>query len=186
MASVEKSCTIPAIILFVLVLSLTSCTRLLTGTIVQPTVDNLQKQTDLDLVCEGAPAYLLMIDSMIATSPQNRALLRIGAQSYGSYTAALSECGAARDRLLAIADKARMHGNNLIAAMPMPESAILTSACPSSRIAAIVIWPPDSMNSLMLRRLASGSRAVLLITPPLPEREGIPDAHSTAGVLPPG
>lgn len=117
MASVEKSCSIPAIILFVLVLSLTSCTRLLTGTIVQPTVDNLQKQTDLDLVCEGAPAYLLMIDSMIASSPQNRALLRIGAQSYGSYTAALGECGAARERVLAIADKARMHGTNLIAAI---------------------------------------------------------------------
>ena len=117
MASVEKSCSIPAIILFVLVLGLTSCTRLLTGTIVQPTVDNLQKQTDLDLVCEGAPAYLLMIDSMIASSPQNRALLRIGAQSYGSYTAALSECGADPKRVRAIADKARMHGTALIAAL---------------------------------------------------------------------
>lgn len=117
MASVEKSCSIPAIVLFVLVLGLTSCTRLLTGTIVQPTVDNLQKQTDLDLVCEGAPAYLLMIDSMIASSPQNRALLRIGAQSYGSYTTALSECGADPLRVRAIADKARLHGTTLIAAI---------------------------------------------------------------------
>jgi hypothetical protein len=96
------------------VLCLTSCTRLLTGTIVQPTVDNLQKQTDLDLVCEGAPAYLLMIDSMIASSPQDKALLRIGAQSYGSYTAALNECGAEPKRILAIADKARLHGKALV------------------------------------------------------------------------
>lgn len=98
-------------------LSLSSCTRLLTGTIVQPTVDNLQKQTDLDLVCEGAPAYLLMIDSMIASSPQDKALLRIGAQSYGSYVAALNECGADPQRIRTIADKARLHGMALVAAI---------------------------------------------------------------------
>lgn len=115
MARTPKSCCIASIVLFLLTLGLTSCTRVITGTIVQPTVDNLQKQTDLDLVCEGAPAYLLMIDSMIASSPQDCALLRIGAQSYGSYLAALGECGAKTDRLSAIADKARLYGTTLIA-----------------------------------------------------------------------
>ncbi|MBB5348635.1 hypothetical protein JWG42_06990 [Desulfoprunum benzoelyticum] len=113
MARTPKSCCIPAIVLILLTLGLTSCTRVITGTIVQPTVDNLQKQTDLYLVCEGAPAYLLTIDSMIASSPRDRALLRIGAQSYGSYITALSECGAETDRIRAIADKARMYGTTL-------------------------------------------------------------------------
>jgi len=115
MARTLKSCCIPAIVLFFLALGLTSCTRVITGTIVQPTVDNLQRQTDLDLVCEGAPAYLLTIDSMIASAPQDRALLRIGAQSYGSYSAALRECGAGSNRIGAITDKARLYGTTLIA-----------------------------------------------------------------------
>ena len=115
MARTSKSCCIPAIVLILLTLGLSSCTRVITGTIVQPTVDNLQKQTDLELVCEGAPAYLLMIDSMIASAPQNRALLRIGAQSYGSYLAALGECGAEPNRIGAIADKGRLYGTTLIA-----------------------------------------------------------------------
>jgi len=53
MARTSKSCCIPAIVLILLTLGLSSCTRVITGTIVQPTVDNLQKQTDLELVCEG-------------------------------------------------------------------------------------------------------------------------------------
>ncbi len=95
-------------------LCLTSCTRLLTITVIEPTVANLQQQTDLDLVCEGAPAYLLMIDSMIASSPKDRSLLRTGAQSYSAYTAALAECGAEQKRIMVIADKARLYGTTLI------------------------------------------------------------------------
>jgi hypothetical protein len=104
-------------------LCLTSCSRLITGTLVEPTVNNLQRQTDLDLVCEGAPAYLLMIDSMIASSPEDKTLLRIGAQSYSAYTSALAECGAERRRILAIADKAKLYGNLLIGkTLPTPPS----------------------------------------------------------------
>lgn len=101
-------------VLLVLTLTLTSCSRLITGTIIQPTVDNLQKQTDLDLVCEGAPAYLLMIDSMIASEPDNTALLRIGSQTYAAYTSALAECDAPAKRIQAIVDKARLYGTTLI------------------------------------------------------------------------
>ena len=109
----SRSAAIVAVLLG-LTLCLTSCTRLLTATIVDPTVTNLQQQTDLDLVCEGAPAYLLMIDSMIASSPNDKSLLRIGAQSYSAYTTALAECDGDRKRILAIADKARLYGTTLI------------------------------------------------------------------------
>jgi hypothetical protein len=106
--------SLPALLLLALTLPSGSCTKLVTNTLVEPTVENLQKQTDLELVCEGAPAYLLMIDSMIASAPNNRALLRIGSQAYAAYTGALTECGAPTERIRTIADKARLYGTTLI------------------------------------------------------------------------
>ncbi len=101
--------------LLLIVLSLSSCTRLITHTLIEPTVDNLQKQTDLALVCEGAPAYLLMIDSMISSAPDDMALLKVGSQSYAAYTGALAACQASPTRIQAIAGKARLYGSTLIA-----------------------------------------------------------------------
>jgi len=75
-------------LLFSIVPGLTSCSSYITSSFVEPAVGNLRQQTDLELVCEGAPAYLLMIDSMIASSPDNRQLLRTGTQSYTGYAAA--------------------------------------------------------------------------------------------------
>jgi hypothetical protein len=98
----------------VLLFCLSSCSSLLTG-MIEPAVGNLQKQTDLDLVCEGAPAYLLMIDSMIASDPDSASLLRNGAKSYSAYAAAMTECGASEGRVSAIADKARLYGTALLA-----------------------------------------------------------------------
>jgi hypothetical protein len=99
---------------FLLLLSLSSCSSLLTG-MIEPTVGNLQKQTDLDLVCEGAPAYLLMIDSMIASDPNSSSLLQVGAKSYSAYVAAMTECGGSDDRIAAITGKARLYGTMLLA-----------------------------------------------------------------------
>ncbi len=93
---------------------LSSCASLITSSIVEPTVGNLQKQTDLELVCEGAPAYLLMIDSMIASRPEDPDLLRIGAQSYSGYVAAMAECGYAPERITAIAEKSRLYATSLL------------------------------------------------------------------------
>ena len=42
-------------------------------------------QTDPETVRQGAPAYLLMIDGLIAKHPNNEKLLRSGANLYGSY-----------------------------------------------------------------------------------------------------
>lgn len=102
------------LLLVALTLTTSSCTRLVTNTLIEPTFGNLQKQTDLDLVCEGAPAYLLMIDSMIASAPKNTNLLRIGSQAYSAYTGALTECGSPAGRIQAIAEKAKLYGTTLI------------------------------------------------------------------------
>ena len=110
-----------------LLFPLSSCSSLMTG-MIKPAVDNLQKETDLDLVCEGSPSYLLMIDSMIASDPDDPSLLQIGAKSYSASVAAMTECGAGKDRTTALADKARLYGTRLLAGLlPLAPGDSLTS-----------------------------------------------------------
>lgn len=98
-------------------LLLTSCTSLITSLAIKPAVSNLQKQSDIDLVCEGASSYLLMIDSMIESDPHNRELLKIGTQSYSGTVAALKSCGAPEERLRALSAKAAYYGKTLLSTM---------------------------------------------------------------------
>jgi hypothetical protein len=93
---------------------LSSCSSLVT-TAIRPAIGNIQQQTDVDLVCEGVPTYLLMIDSMLVSSPKNRSLLLAGAQSYSAYATALEECREVDDKRIApIADKAKLYGLRLL------------------------------------------------------------------------
>jgi hypothetical protein len=46
-------------------------------------------QTDPEIVRHGAPAYLLLLDSLIAESPGDRDLLYAGAKLYGAYAGGL-------------------------------------------------------------------------------------------------
>jgi hypothetical protein len=94
---------------------LPSCTRLMVGTVIEPNIANLQQQTDLDLVCEGAPAYLLILDSMLVSSPDSPELLMSALQSYSGYLAALEECGTPKTgREAAISEKSRRYGLRLL------------------------------------------------------------------------
>lgn len=96
-------------------LLLSSCSKIVTRTIIQPSVGNLQQQTDLNLVCEGAPAYLLLLDSMLASSPQSPDLLMTALQSYSGYLAAVTECHPKdKERLLSLSDKSRRYGLRLL------------------------------------------------------------------------
>ncbi len=95
-------------------LLLGSCTSLITSLAIEPAAANLQKQSDIELVCEGASSYLLMIDSMIESKPENRKLLKIGAQSYSGTVAALESCGAPEERLRALSTKAGLYGRRLL------------------------------------------------------------------------
>jgi hypothetical protein len=81
----------------------------------RPAIGNIQQQSDIELVCEGTPAYLLMIDSMLVSSPNNKRLLLTASQSYSAYAAALEECGGVHDtRIAPISDKAKLHGTRLL------------------------------------------------------------------------
>jgi len=95
----------------------TSCTSLITSFAIKPAVSNLQKQSDIDLVCEGAASYLLMIDSLIESDPMDKELLKIGAQSYSGTVAALDSCGAPRERLQTISVKSSAYGKRLLSTM---------------------------------------------------------------------
>jgi hypothetical protein len=102
-------------VLIVFCMCLTSCSGLVTSSVIQPAIGNLQQQTDIDLVCEGAPAYLLMIDSMLISSPEDKGLLLIATQSYSAYATALEVCDEAEtDRIAKIASKAHLYGLRLL------------------------------------------------------------------------
>lgn len=103
---------LPALLLPML---LSSCSTLISNTLVEPTVANLQKQTDLELVCEGSPAYLLMIDSLIAGNPENKNLLRSGAKAYSGYLSSMEECGHNQARIKVVAEKSKLYGTSLLA-----------------------------------------------------------------------
>jgi hypothetical protein len=59
----------------------------------------IQNQDDAATVRDGAPAYLLMIDGLIAGDPENEDLLLAGSRLYGSYTSAFVEDEARAQRL---------------------------------------------------------------------------------------
>jgi hypothetical protein len=89
--------------------TLSGCSSLNLSTL----TDNLNRQTDLDLVCEGAPAYLLMLDSLVADHPDNPKLLLGGVQAYTAYAGAVGECGHP-ERVSAMTAKSRAYGLALL------------------------------------------------------------------------
>lgn len=70
-----------------------------TGRLSEDLSTAIRKQSDAELVREGAPAYLIMIDGLIEGSPESVTLLLSGARLYGAY-ATLFVDDAARARRL--------------------------------------------------------------------------------------
>lgn len=62
---------------------------------------------DPETVRQGAPAYLLMIDAMIAGDPENTGLLIAGAQLYSSYTSGFVT---EQERASRLAERGRSYG----------------------------------------------------------------------------
>ena len=89
------------------------CARLAVNSLMEPTVANLQRQTDLDLVCEGASSFLLMLDSMIALDPADQRLLLTATQAFSAYASALDVCGKP-ERAATVSIKARKYGLALL------------------------------------------------------------------------
>lgn len=85
-----------------------------TGRLAAQLGSSMLDQNDPETVRVGAPAYLLLVDSLIAESPNDDSLLIAGAELYGAYAGALVEDPERRRRLtersLAYASRALCDG----------------------------------------------------------------------------
>lgn len=82
---------------FISAASMTACLpagRLTVGaaaTLLEAVAQSTNQQSDLKTVHEGTPAYLMLMDGMIETWPNNERLLLAAAQAYSSFSAAFVE-----------------------------------------------------------------------------------------------
>ena len=72
-----------------LALLLAGCASMASQKLSQGLASAMLNQDDPEIVRAGAPAYLLLIDSLISDSPQDSQLLLAGAQLYGAYGSGL-------------------------------------------------------------------------------------------------
>jgi hypothetical protein len=61
------------------------------GSILEDVAKSSSKQTDITVIREGTPAYLMLIDGLIETYPDNEDLLLAGVKAYSSYAALFVE-----------------------------------------------------------------------------------------------
>ena len=85
-------------------LAFTACSSMMSS-VTSPLMRNLtkavNKQSDPELVRNGAAAYLLLIDGLIENDPKNEQLLLAGANLYGAYNSAfISDQDRERSKLL--------------------------------------------------------------------------------------
>ena len=65
------------------------------------------RQSDIVLVRQGIPSYLMLIDGILQSNPENRDLLLAGAQAYAAYASVLDEDE--QDRAAALSDRAKQY-----------------------------------------------------------------------------
>jgi len=104
----------------VLLLS-SSCASIIVNPMLDPLTISMQKQTDLELLQEGAPSLLLLLDGLIAGDPENEKLLMTATRLYGAYAAILYEDGQT-ERAVNMSIKARDYGVSLLNHLPALKS----------------------------------------------------------------
>ncbi len=77
------------LLILLLSVQLTGCVSMVTDRLANNLSQAMLNQTDPEIVRSGAPAYLLLLDSLIAQSPQDQDLLYAGARLYGAYAGGL-------------------------------------------------------------------------------------------------
>jgi len=108
-------------VILVSILMAGGCTSMLVQPLLEPVELSLQKQTDLELIKDGAPSLLLLLDGLIAQEPHNRKLLMAATKAYGAYAITLSETGET-DRAVAMSLKAKTYGMTLLGLLPHLEN----------------------------------------------------------------
>ncbi|MBW2469858.1 MAG: hypothetical protein JRE62_11200 [Deltaproteobacteria bacterium] len=80
-----------------------------TATLLEDISKSANKQSDLRVIREGMPAYLMLIDGMVEAAPNNARLLITAAQAYASFASAFIE-DADKDYALVLFAKAKDYG----------------------------------------------------------------------------
>ena len=93
------------------------CTSLIVDPLLDPLTLSLQKQTDLELLQDGAPSLLLILDGLIAGDPDNVRLLMAATKAYGAYATTLYEDGNI-ERAVNMSTKTRDYGISIINQLP--------------------------------------------------------------------
>lgn len=90
--SLVPTCVLPLLI-FWLLFSTTGCIPIKQARVaavaltLQDVAQAASKQSDANIVREGTPAYLMLVDGLIEAYPDNRELLLAGCRAYASYAA---------------------------------------------------------------------------------------------------
>ena len=108
-------------LILVTILMAGGCTSMIVQPLLDPVELSLQKQTDLELIKDGAPSLLLLLDGFIAQDPQNKNLLMAATKAYGAYAITLSETGET-ERAVAMSLKAKTYGMTLLSLLPHLEN----------------------------------------------------------------
>jgi hypothetical protein len=96
-----------------LLLVSSGCTSLVVNPLLDPLTLSLQKQTDLELLADGTPSLLLLLDGLVTSDPHNVRLLMTATKAYGAYASILYEDDKT-ERAVNMSAKARDYGIRLI------------------------------------------------------------------------
>ncbi len=80
------------------------------------------RQSDVTLVRQGIPSYLMLIDGMMQGSPGNKELLLAGAQAYASYASVLEEDE--KERIASLNGKAKKYALQALELTPPFQEAL--------------------------------------------------------------
>ncbi len=88
-----------SIILFIILLSVSSCGRVISNAKLEFSKDltaTILEFDDPETIKKGVPAYLILVSSMIKSDPENPDLLEAGAQLYGAYASGFTDTAGSR------------------------------------------------------------------------------------------
>ena len=99
------------LVLVLLGLSLSGCTSMVTSRLGKNLSQAIVNQDDPDTVRAGAPAYLLLVDSLVHGEPNNQRILVAGARLFSAYAAVFVEDP---ERARRMSDKARNYARRAL------------------------------------------------------------------------
>lgn len=98
---------------FLVATTLLSCSAMIRNA-TESLVGGVMQQNDMRLIEDGAPAYLLIIESLIYNNPENKDFLMAGIQTFSSYSSFIKD----DKRKKIFQEKVKKWGNMLLATYP--------------------------------------------------------------------